>query len=201
MHGERSSTLAVASAAIVLSVAGIPALAQSNAVRWRTAPSELTVSLAADGVAVYDEPQTAPHAVETPPNLTLPLGFHPAVATMLERSPMFRRQCVRLAAAPHLGVAVRLLHSNATGARARTQIRRVDGGQLIASVEINPYGDFTELLAHELEHVIEQLDGIDLAGKATVARSGVRNCADGTFETSRAVRVGALVALEARRER
>ena len=76
-----------------------------------------------------------------------------------------------------------------------------DGGQLIASVEINPYGDFTELLAHELEHVIEQLDGIDLAAKATVARSGVRNCADGTFETSRAVRVGALVALEARRER
>ena len=74
-------------------------------------------------------------------------------------------------------------------------------GQLVASVEINPYGDFTELLAHELEHVIEQLDGIDLAAKATVASSGVRNCADGTFETSRAVRVGTLVALEARRER
>ena len=49
--------------------------------------------------------------------------------------------------------------------------------------------------------MIEQLDGIDLAAKATVARSGVRNCADGTFEASRAVRVGALVALEARRER
>ena len=92
-------------------------------------------------------------------------------------------------------------HPNAGGARARTQIRRTAGGQLIATVEINPYGDFTELLAHELEHVIEQLDGIDLAAKATVARSGVRNCADGTFETSRAVRVGTLVALEARRER
>ena len=159
------------------------------------------MTLAANAVGVYDEPQDAPYAVETPPNLNVPSAFHPAIATMLERSPMFRRQCVRLAAAPHVAVVVRLLHSNATGARARTQIRRVDGGQLIASVEINPYGDFTELLAHELEHVIEQLDGIDLAAKATVARSGVRNCADGTFETSRAVRVGALVALEARRER
>ena len=119
MHGERNSTLAVASAAIVLSVAGIPGLAQSNAVRWRTAPSELTVSLAADGVGVYDEPQTAPHVVETPANLTVPSGFHAAVATMLERSPMFRRQCLRLAAAPHLAVVVRLLDPNASGARAR----------------------------------------------------------------------------------
>src|SRR4026208_331377 len=100
MHGERSSTLAVASAAIVLSVAGIPGLAQSNAVRWRTAPSAGTVSRAADGVGVYDEPQTAPHAVETPPNLTVPSGFQPTVATMLERSPMFRRPCLRLPRPP-----------------------------------------------------------------------------------------------------
>jgi hypothetical protein len=119
---------------------------------------------------------------------------------MLERSPMFRRQCLRLAAAPHLAVVVRITHPNTAGPRARTQIRR-DGSQLTARVEINPYGDFTELLAHELEHIVEQLDGIDLAVKSNVARSGVRQCADGTFETSRAVRVGTLVALEARRDR
>jgi hypothetical protein len=65
-------------------------------------------------------------------------------------------------------------------------------------VEINPLGDFMELLAHELEHVIEQLDGIDLAAKAALARSGVRTCVDGTFETNRAARVGSLVAVEAR---
>lgn len=200
MHGEYGSKLAVASAAIVLSVAGIPGLAQSNAVRWRTAPSELTVSLVSNGVGVYDEPQTAPSDVAAPPNLAVPSAYQPAVATMLERSPMFRRQCLRLAAAPHLAVVVRITHPNNGGPRARTQIRR-EGGQLSADVEINPYGDFTELLAHELEHIIEQLDGIDLAAKSGVARSGVRLCADGTFETSRAVRVGTLVALEARRER
>ena len=200
MHGEYGSKLAVASAAIVLSVAGIPGLAQSNAVRWRTAPPELTVSLVSNGVGVYDEPQTAPSGVAAPPNLAVPSAYQPAVATMLERSPMFRRQCLRLAAAPHLAVVVRITHPNNGGPRARTQIRR-EGGQLSADVEINPYGDFTELLAHELEHIIEQLDGIDLAAKSGVARSGVRLCADGTFETSRAVRVGTLVALEARRER
>jgi hypothetical protein len=200
MHGEHGSKLAVASAAIVLSVAGIPGLAQSNAVRWRTAPSELTVSLMSNGVGVYDEPQAPPSGVAVPPNLDVPSAYQPAVVTMLERSPMFRRQCLRLAAAPQLTVVVRITHPNNAGPRARTQIRR-DGSQLSASVEINPHGDFTELLAHELEHIIEQLDGIDLAAKSNVARSGVRLCADGTFETSRAVRVGTLVALEARRQR
>ena len=88
-------------------------------------------------------------------------------------------------------------HPLAGGPRA-AQISQADGGRLIATVEINPLGDFMELLAHEVEHIIEQLDGIDLAAKATVARSGVWSCADGTFETSRAVRVGTLVASEVR---
>jgi hypothetical protein len=159
-----------------------------------------TVNIVPNAVGVYDEPQTPPSDVAAPPNLAVPSAYQPAVATMLERSPMFRRQCLRLAAAPHLAVVVRITHPNNAGPRARTQIRR-EGGQLSADVEINPYGDFSELLAHELEHIIEQLDGIDLAAKSNVARSGVRLCADGTFETSRAVRVGTLVALEARRAR
>ena len=111
---------------------------------------------------------------------------------------MFRRQCLRLTAAPHLAVVVRMMHPLTGGPRARTQISRADQNRLIASVEINPLGEFMELLAHELEHVIEQLDGIDLAAKAAVANSGVRTCNDGTFETSRAVRIGTVVALEAR---
>jgi hypothetical protein len=197
MHGDHNG-LAVATAAIVLSVASIPALAQSNAVRWRTAPSKLTLALASNGVSVYTESHRASDAVEAPTNLTVPSGYQTAIDQMLARSPMFRRQCLRLAGAPHLAVIVRMLHPHASGPRARTQIRQVDGSRLIAAVEINPLGDFMELLAHELEHIIEQLDGIDLAARASVARSGVWSCADGTFETSRAVRVGTLVASEVR---
>jgi hypothetical protein len=197
MHGDRNG-LAVATAAIVLSVASIPALAQSNAVRWRTAPSGLTLALASNGVDVYTESHRASDAVEAPPNLTVPSGYRAAIDQMLARSPMFRRQCLRLAGAPHLAVVVKMLHPLTGGPRARSQISQADGGRLIATVQINPLGDFMELLAHEIEHIIEQLDGIDLAARATVARSGVWSCADGTFETSRAVRVGTLVASEVR---
>lgn len=199
MHGKRRGLVA-ATAAIVLSVAGIPGLAQSNAVRWRTASSELMVGIVSNGVGVYLAPHTS-DAAEIPSNLALPSTFRATVEQMLARSPMFRRQCLRLSSAPHLTVVVRMRHPLAPGPRARTQISRTDRNRLMAAVEINPLGDFTELLAHELEHVIEQLDGIDLAAKSAVAHSGVRTCVDGTFETNRAVRVGAVVALEARGER
>jgi len=196
MHGERRG-LVVATAAIVLSVAGIPGLAQSNAVRWRTTSSELMVGIVSNGVSVYLEPHTSDTA-EIPANLTVPSTFRATIEQMLERSPMFRRQCLRLAAAPHLTIVVRMLHPLSAGPRARTQISRADRNRLVATVEINPLNDFTELLAHELEHVIEQLDGIDLAAKSAIANSGVRSCVDGTFETNRAARVGTVVALEAR---
>jgi hypothetical protein len=200
MHGDRNG-LAVATAAIVLSVASIPALAQSNAVRWRTATPELTAALWSNGVGVYTEPHAASAAVDVPPNLHVPSGHRTTIVQMLERSPMFRRQCLRLAGAPQLSVVVRTLHPLTGGPRARTQITLEENNRLLAAVEINPLGDFTELLAHELEHIIEQLDGIDLQARASVARSGVWSCVDGTFETSRAVRVGTLVATEVRRGR
>ena len=197
MHGDRNG-LAVATAAIVLSVASIPGLAQTNAGRWRTAPSELTFALASNGVNVYTESHPASDAIEAPANLRVPTGYRTVIEQMLARSPLFRRQCLRLSGAPHLSVIVRTLHPLIGGARARTQISQTDGNRLVAIVEINPLGDFSELLAHEIEHIIEQLDGIDLAARAAVARSGVWGCADGTFETSRAVRVGTLVAREVR---
>ena len=197
MRGDRNR-LTVAATAIVLSVASVPGLTQSNAVRWRTVPSELSFTIAATtDVGVYAETSMVPDAVEMPANLTVPSSYRTTIATMLERSPMFRRQCLRLAAAPHFAVVVRMLHPLTGGPRARAQIRQ-DGNRVIAQVEINPLGDFMELLAHELEHVIEQLDGIDLAAKAAVARSGVRTCVAGTFETNRAARVGSQVAVEAR---
>ena len=197
MHRHHSA-LAVASAAIVVSVAGVPIVAQSNAVRSRTTvPSGATLAAASNVVGVYVDPYRASDTLATPPNLNVPSTHRGTIEKMLELSPMFRRQCLRLAGAPHVAVVVRMMHPLTGGPRARTEIRPAAGSRLVAMVEINPLGNFMELLAHELEHVIEYLDGIDLAAKADVANSGVRSSA-GAFETNRAVRVGTLVAFQAR---
>jgi len=142
MHGDRNG-LAVATAAIVLSVASIPGLAQSNAARWRTAPSELTRALTSSGVNVYTESHQASDAIEAPANLSVPTGYRTAIDQMLARSPLFRRQCLRLAGAPQLSVVVKTTHPLTGGPRARTQISQADGNRLIAIVEINPLGDFS----------------------------------------------------------
>ena len=54
--------------------------------------------------------------------------------------------------------------------------------------------DLTELLAHEFEHLIEQLDGVDL--KALARDGEARRLADGAFETDRAMAAGQQVAGE-----
>src|SRR5688572_5732107 len=122
MHGDRRRFAVAAGVAIALSVSSVPGLAQSNAVRWRTASTELTLGIA-NAVGVYGETFMVPDAVEPPANLIVPASLLPTIETMLARSPMFRRQCLRLAAASHLSVVVRMLHPLTGGPRARTQIR------------------------------------------------------------------------------
>jgi hypothetical protein len=69
-----------------------------------------------------------------------------------------------------------------------------------ASITIAPPHDAVELIAHEFEHIIEQLDGVDLASRAAVPRSGVHEQpgTPGMFETVRATRIGQRVAAEVR---
>ena len=200
MRGDRSRLL-IAAASIVLSVASVPGLAQSNGARRRTASAVSIHPTLAEGVAVYSEAFPVSDATALPPNLSVPSLYRSVLETMLARSPMFRRQCLRLASAPHLEVLVRVLHPNGGRVRARGQIRPEGDGRIAVLIEIDPADDFVELLAHELEHVIEQLDGIDLQAKAALPDSGVRQCADRAFETERARRIGTVVALQARAAR
>ncbi len=113
----------------------------------------------------------------------------------LEHSPTFRQQCRVLAAAPRLratvSVAPRL--AGATS-RARTSFRQGQWGALAADIEIRSVPDLTELLAHEFEHLIEQLDGVDL--QALAKEGEARRLPDGAFETDRAIAAGQQVAGE-----
>lgn len=78
--------------------------------------------------------------------------------------------------------------------RAETTISRYQSGFIRARVVVPSGVDFVELLAHELEHVVEQIEGVDLAA---VARAGGANQdASGFFETVRARDAGRAAAAE-----
>lgn len=135
--------------------------------------------------------------VALPANLTFPDSHRRLLESMLQRSATFRRQCARIAQTPRLWIGITTLHlhgSETTRARGRLQVTR--DGVLFATLEIRPLDDQSELIAHELEHVIEQLDGVPLHARASLRATGVHAREDGAFETVRAVRVGLAVARE-----
>jgi hypothetical protein len=149
-------------------------------------------------------PNSVQH-VELPNNLVVAPVYQSVVDTMRRRSPTFRRQCLRVASSPKLSIVLQPdLPPTRSRARAWTSMLRGDGGRLHAVIEIGNLSSLPELIAHEMEHVIEQLDGIDLSAKARLPLSGVRRClgVEGTvFETTRAVAIGERVAHEVSEDR
>jgi hypothetical protein len=136
-----------------------------------------------------------PPAAPLPGNLILVDVLRPLAAAMWRRSPTFRRQCVRLAEYPdvivHVGITLGVKR-----AAARSHVEHHQAGWNAAvQIEWRNPARYAELIAHELEHVLEQLDGVDL-------RRLVRRHVDGVmqlghdYETARAWAVGQTVARE-----
>lgn len=135
---------------------------------------------------------------------TLPSNLHVApmyrelVESMADHSPTFHGQLVRIATAPRVTVHVEIVQ-HIIGARAMTRmVRQIDG--LTARIEVARFDNVVELIAHELEHVIEQIEEVDLAAGAGLSDTGIYSVATNglVFETVRARRVGIIVAQEVR---
>lgn len=171
----------------VLVTMSVPGFAQSS----RTSLTVTQDYVAADLMALD---------VPIPDNLHVDAAYRPLLQWMLDRSPTFRRQCLRVAGNSRLTIR---LHPPGPfwtrGARALTRFDRA-GGALVAEIRLSRFDDEVELIAHEIEHVIEQLDEVDLSSLAELPNTGVHQAlsAEKTFETSRAAQVGLRVAREVR---
>jgi hypothetical protein len=124
--------------------------------------------------------------------------LRPLIAKLLEKSPTLRRQweAIGAAAAVRVSVMSTPLLREALSARARTEVSRFALGGIRAVVELPAVVDITELLPHELEHVIEQIEGLNLPALARSGAAGVREISRGVFETSRARDAGLLAVRE-----
>jgi len=163
------------------------------------APAEATLTRSDSPAALARAAQVAACDAPTlslPDSIGLEEGLQPIVRSALAHSPKFRQQCrVLAAAAPRLRASVSVTYGRGISAtRARTSLRQSQGGALAAEIEIRSAPELTELLAHEFEHLIEQLDGVDLK---TLTKQGMAHrLADGAFETARAIAAGQQVAGE-----
>ena len=120
--------------------------------------------------------------------------FGSEILEILSRSETFRRQCLRIAAVPFLRIRVGISPHLSADYRAFTLLARYDAGALRADVTLVFAENYVELLGHEFEHVLEQIDGVNL--RADAARGHARVLPDGAYETRRATEAGLQVLRE-----
>lgn len=152
--------------------------------------------------SVDEIPLGVSHACEAgqfPQTVQIDRAVQPYISVMLERSPTFRAQCRRVAGTRQLYIRV---HVNgflvSSRFRARTRISRFESGVVIAEVELRTPWAPEEWIAHEFEHVLEQVDRVPLVELADKTGS-VWRTADDMFESERAIRAGRAVVAEIRR--
>jgi hypothetical protein len=140
-------------------------------------------------LAAQDAP---PPCTRLPANLEVSEFLQPVIDALLRKSATFRRQCGIIAATRHAQVRVTAVWlTREPGApRARATIHRFVYGRLSADIELPMVGDHFELLPHELEHVIEQIEGLDLSRMVAEGDRGVARIEHGAYETERARRAG-----------
>jgi hypothetical protein len=185
----------VAAVSYVLILVASPAFAQSDGSMFALDRTSLT------SVRQYVATEAVPRQLSLPANLTVSPMYRALIESMLRQSATFRRQCLRIEGEPRLTVDLRIaVAPRRSDVRATTHITRQPEGRLYALIEIYPINNNVELIAHEFEHVIEQLDEVDLAARARLRDPGVRGLAGDShvFETSRALKVGLKVTEEVR---
>lgn len=153
-----------------------------------------------DSVSAADHVVADPAAAPPIDRLQLTREIRARVDQMRRMSATFRLQYQRVVESPQLLLRARLDPALVQRSyRARTQMVRYTSGLIVATIDIGPGAHQAEWIAHEFEHVLEQLDGVDLPALAGHAAPGVWFSAGNMIETNRAVRAGRAVLDEMRR--
>jgi len=142
---------------------------------------------------------TAPDGIAAmvPANLKAPASLQPILEEVLRRSPTFRRQMLQLRRAPRVRMAISYGNLSIWHLlRAESTMYRYEFGAMKVDTRLYTVHDIVDVIAHELEHVCEQIEGLDVKALAHRAHSGVYNTG-AHYETQRAVLTGRQVAREA----
>jgi len=142
--------------------------------------------------------QSGDPLTDLPPNLRVPRDLRPMLTDALKRSPTFQRQMQLLLHTQRVRMSVS--YGGLRGLRtfqAHSRVTHHEFGALIVDTTLFAPADMVELIAHEIEHVCEQIEGVDLKELSHRHDSGVYDL-DGHFETQRAIAAGHRVSREIR---
>ena len=135
--------------------------------------------------------------LKIPSSMQMPPGFDRVLGRIYHRSHTFRTQYDRIVSHPDLTIRVFLNVRLPSYCRAFTRVER-HGQTIRADMHLPPSSDYSELLAHEFEHLLEQIEGVDLRELARVRGSGIHEVETELYESERAQAAGRAVAAEMR---
>ncbi|MGH9160936.1 MAG: hypothetical protein ACRD2X_13250 [Vicinamibacteraceae bacterium] len=121
-----------------------------------------------------------------------------ALGRLLAGSEIFRNRYARVVRAGLIVAISYRVPVQYVRLRAVTTIVRHDGRLHRAIVRIKPGHNPVELIAHEFEHIVEQLEGVRYRDDLRSARGGTRVTAGDAFETNRAMAAGLLAVRQVR---
>jgi hypothetical protein len=137
---------------------------------------------------------------DVPANIRADPGLTHLLRVMMRQSGTFRDQVRRLRARPHVSVSIVLDEEGPPPERSKSRaecvISRYEYGRIVARVRVWSWQNLPELIAHELEHVIEYVEGTPFRLMAAHPNSRVWELSKGHFETGRAIAAGQHVARE-----
>jgi len=170
----------------------------THAAAWEPGQEEglfPAASVATETVAL-SSPALFPQIVDAslPENIDAPQALLSVMREMWTASPTFRRQCARIARATDGRIAFEIRRPRSVEFQAASTIER-KGRVWRAKVEVFIDAKLVEMIAHELEHIIEHIDAVDLP---RLSRQGIDGVIQGSdhFETARAIAAGKRVAKE-----
>ncbi len=176
--------------AVLASSRGVQAAGRSD----KSQPASIATDIPAETgtLAISGQQMT-----DLPPNLRVPRDLRPLLQQALRRSPTFQRQMKTLLKTQRVRMSV--VYGGLRGLRlfqAQSTVTHHEWGALVVDTQLYAPADMVELFAHEMEHVCEQIEGLDLPSLAGRHDSGVYDVG-GHFETLRAITAGRKVSREA----
>jgi hypothetical protein len=127
-----------------------------------------------------------------PRNLYLSNDLRLHIEKIWLRSPMFRQQCERIGRTPNLVVTMKVTQRplEFRAHDALTRVTKSGNGLTIATVRIFNPSRLVEMVGHEFEHIIEQIEGLNLHMASAMKKPTAYRSQRGIFETDRAVEAG-----------
>ncbi len=140
--------------------------------------------------------------VSRAPKIHVAEELRPVVSEMLAASATFRHQWEVIVQRhrTHVAIFFGKLPLDSTR-RAKTVITKYSSGLLLAVIHVAPGDDLAEIVAHEFEHVIEQIEGVNLDALVRSGSKAAKRREDGAYETVRAQHAGLVVLAEVRMAR